>query len=73
MAILDKEKLEQCLNEYYEEHYGRQNTDIWYEQPAVNVWVFGRDGKIITLEQPISKKISAVFLYSNAVGFTAAA
>ncbi|MBP3484037.1 MAG: hypothetical protein J6K00_02965 [Oscillospiraceae bacterium] len=50
MAILDKEKLEQCLNEYYEEHYGRQNTDIWYEQPAVNVWVFGRDGKIITLK-----------------------
>ncbi len=50
MAILNKEKLEQCLNEYYEEHYGRQNTDIWYEQPAVNVWVFGRDGKIITLK-----------------------
>lgn len=50
MAILNKERLEQCLNEYYEEHYGRQNTDIWYEQPAVNVWVFGRDGKIITLK-----------------------
>ena len=50
MAILNKEKLEQCLNEYYEEHYGRQNTDIWYKQPAVNVWVFGRDGKIITLK-----------------------
>ena len=50
MAILNKEKLEQCLNEYYEEHYGRQNTDIWYEQPAVNVCVFGRDGKIITLK-----------------------
>lgn len=50
MAILDKEKLGQFLNEYYEEHYGRQNTDIWYEQPAVNVWVFGRDGKIITLK-----------------------
>ena len=50
MAILNKEKLEQCLNEYYEEHYGRQNTDIWYEQPAVNVWVFGWDGKIITLK-----------------------
>ena len=50
MAILNKEKLEQFLNEYYEEHYGRQNTDIWYEQPAVNVWVFGRDGKIITLK-----------------------
>ena len=50
MAILNKEKLEQCLNEYYEEHYWRQNTDIWYEQPAVNVWVFGRDGKIITLK-----------------------
>ena len=50
MAILNKEKLEQCLNEYYEEHYRRQNTDIWYQQPAVNVRVFGRDGKIITLK-----------------------
>lgn len=50
MAILEKEKLEQYLNEYYEEHFGRQDTDIWYEQPAVNVWVFGRGGKIITLK-----------------------
>ena len=50
MAILEKEKLEQHLNEYYEEHFGRQDTDIWYEQPAVNVWVFGRGGKIITLK-----------------------
>ena len=32
MAILNKEKLEQCLNEYYEERYGRQNTDIWYRR-----------------------------------------
>ena len=50
MAILEKEKLEQYLNEYYEEHFGRQDTDIWYEQPAVNVWVFCRGGKIITLK-----------------------
>ncbi len=49
-VILSKEKLNQCLYEYYKEHYGECESDVWYEQPAVNVWVFGRDDKVITLQ-----------------------
>jgi len=33
--------------------YGERDTDIWYPQPAVNVWVFGREGKIIALKSHI--------------------
>lgn len=51
--MLTKEKLNESLSEYYKNHYGERDTDIWYEQPAVNVWVFGRDGKIITLKSHI--------------------
>lgn len=53
MAILNKEQLNNYLYEYYVEHYGERDTDIWYEQPAVNVWVFGRDGKFISLKSHI--------------------
>lgn len=53
MAILKKDQLSENLCRYYEEHYGKKETDIWYEQPAVNVWVFGRDGKIITLKSHV--------------------
>lgn len=53
MAILTKEQFNNYLYEYYKEHYGERDTDKWYEQPAVNVWVFGRDGKIITLKSHI--------------------
>ena len=38
------------LYEYYKENYGEKETDVWYEQPSLNVWVFGRDNKIITLK-----------------------
>ena len=51
--ILTKEELNECLSQYYTEHYGARDSDIFYEQPAVNVWVFGRDGKIITLKSHI--------------------
>lgn len=49
MSIFDKEKYTKNLYEYYKKNYGERDTDILYEQPAVNVWVFGRDGKIINL------------------------
>ena len=51
--MLTKDKLNESLCEYYKNHYGERDTDIWYEQPAVNVWVFGRDGKIITLKSHV--------------------
>ena len=51
--IFDKEIYNANLKSFYLEHYGESDTDIWYEQPAVNVWVFGRDNKIITLKSNI--------------------
>lgn len=48
--MLTKDKLNESLSEYYKKYCGQIDTDIWYEQPAVNVWVFGRDEKIITLK-----------------------
>ena len=53
MGFLNKEKYNKNLYEYYVKHYGEKESDIWYEQPAVNVWVFGRDNKIITLKSHI--------------------
>ena len=53
MNILNKEMYARNLREYYLKHYGEKETDIWYEQPAVNVWVFGRDNKIITLKSHV--------------------
>lgn len=50
MEILTKEQLGNNLYEYYKENYGEKETDVWYEQPSLNVWVFGRDEKIITLK-----------------------
>ena len=51
--ILDKEKYNKNIRDYYLKNYGEKETDIWYEQPAVNVWVFGRDNKIITLKSDV--------------------
>lgn len=53
MGILEKQLYVKNLREYYENNYGESEADIWYEQPAVNVWVFGRDNKIITLKSHI--------------------
>ncbi len=50
MDIFDKERYKKILYDYYMKHYGKNETDLWHEQPAANVWVFGRDGKIITLK-----------------------
>lgn len=51
--ILEKEELNNYLYKYYEENYGERDTDEWFEQPAVNVIVFKRDGKYITLKSHI--------------------
>lgn len=53
MNVFDKELYEKKLREYYVKNYGDKESDIWYEQPAVNVWVFGRDNKIITLKSHV--------------------
>lgn len=53
MNILDKEMYTKKLREYYVNNYGEKETDIWYEQPAVNAWVFERDNDIVTLKSHI--------------------
>jgi len=53
MSILTKTQFQEILYQYYIEHYGEQTSDKWYDQPAVNVWVFSRDGKIITLKSHV--------------------
>ena len=53
MSLFQKEKYEKVLSEYYTERFGERETDKWFEQPAANVWVFGRDGKIITLKSHV--------------------
>ena len=50
MKILTKAQLEERLRAYYEKHYGENDTDVWYEPPATNVWMFRREGKIIVLQ-----------------------
>lgn len=53
MSIFDKELYEKNLREYYVKNYGEKGSDTWYEQPAVNVWMFGRDNNIITLKSHV--------------------
>lgn len=53
MNVFDKERFEKNLREYYTNTYGERDTDFGFEQPAVNVWVFQRDNKIITLKSHI--------------------
>lgn len=53
MGILTKEDFNERLYEYYVEHYGKRDTDVWFEQPAVNVWTFKRDDRYISLKSHI--------------------
>ncbi len=50
MGILEKEKINDCLHQYYKNHFGERESDEWFDVTAVNVWVFRRDNKIITLK-----------------------
>lgn len=51
--ILTKEEFDKKIYDYYLEHYGEKDTDVWYDPPAVNVRVFRRDGKYISLKSHI--------------------
>ena len=51
--ILTKEEFDKKIYDYYLEHYGEKDTDVWYDLPAVNVRVFRRDGKYISLKSHI--------------------
>ena len=53
MNVFNKEIYAKNLREYYIKNYGENEADIWYEQPAVNVWVFERASKIITLKSHV--------------------
>ena len=53
MAFLTKAQHAEILHNYYLTHYGEQDTDRWYEQPAVNVRVFGRGRTIVTLKSHV--------------------
>ena len=53
MSLLLKAQFTEILQQYYLENYGANEADIWYEQPAVNVRVFGREGKIVTLKSHV--------------------
>ena len=53
MPILTKEELFQKLYSYYKEHYGEKESDVWCECSAVNVIVFKRDNKYISLKAHI--------------------
>lgn len=48
--ILTEKQLHSRLDKYYKENYGERDTDDWFVNPAVNVWLFVRDGKLITLQ-----------------------
>ena len=50
MAILEKEVLNQKLWNFYSENFGENETDFFFEQPAVNVIVFKRESKIHTVK-----------------------
>jgi hypothetical protein len=51
--ILTYEEFEKIIKEYYLEHYGERDTDVWLEPPAANVRTFLRDGKYISLKSHI--------------------
>lgn len=50
MKVLTEKQLHNKLDKYYKKHFGERDTDGWCVNPAVNVWMFERDGKIITLQ-----------------------
>ncbi len=55
MGILTKSQINQRLYNYYKANYGESGGDIWYEPPALNVWVFARQERLVTLRCHIIK------------------
>lgn len=49
MKTLTEKQLNNRLNKYYLKHYGENDNDEWYVNPAVNKWKFERNGKIVIL------------------------
>ena len=62
MAFLTKEQFNNCLYNYYVEHYGEEETDIWCEPPAVNVWTFKRGNRYISLKAHVLTGEVEVFI-----------
>ena len=50
MGLLEIQEISKILYDFYKENYGEKESDKWFEQPAVNVWSFERNGKIVTLK-----------------------
>lgn len=58
--ILDDKEIQSLLTDYYKEHFGENTTDFWYPSSAVNVSVFRRGNKLITLHcHPFSGTVKA--------------
>ena len=49
MKTLTEKQLHNRLNKYYLKHYGENDNDGFYVDPAINKWKFERDGKIVIL------------------------
>lgn len=49
MKKLTEKQMHTRLNNYYKEHYGENDYDEWYVNPADNSWKFKRDNQIIIL------------------------
>ena len=47
--MLSEKQLNNRLGKYYKKHFGENENDEWYVNPAINKWKFERDGKIIIL------------------------
>ena len=50
MKPLTEKQMQTRLEKYYKKHFGERDTDEWYINPALNIWKFERDGKIIILK-----------------------
>lgn len=60
--ILKKEEMNRYLQEYYLKKYGEREDDIWFEQPAANVWIFKRGNNYITLQCHILNGVVTEFV-----------
>lgn len=49
MKALTEKQMQTRLNNYYKKHYGENDFDEWYVNPAPNKWKFERNGKIVVL------------------------
>ena len=49
MKALTEKQMHTRLNNYYKAHYGENDEDGFYVNPAPNKWKFERNGQIIIL------------------------